>query len=120
MGIDFMNLLTKEDEGDTGIDSGDEFDEMGRIEAAKRRFSRQLSCHGGELEILASPRKRAVSFQRQVTQTSYRSRCDFTESSAAIAHDVGETLTFVSNANIFFNFFTKVMTIDYFICQVTT
>lgn len=94
MGIDFMNLLTKEDEGDTGIDSGDEFDEVGRIEAAKRRFSRQLSCHGGELEILASPRKRAVSFQRQVTQTSYRSRCDFTESSAAIAHDVGETLTF--------------------------
>lgn len=61
----------------------------------KRRFSRQMSCSSDEGSFLSpvTSRRRLNTFNRQVSSSS---RCTFTESTAAVAADITETVVYVS------------------------
>ena len=96
MGVDFMILMTEEedDDGDTGT-YGDEGEEISPAEAAKRRFSRQQSCLGPVTQLPTILKKRHASFLRQYSQVSYKSVGNFMESSCAITKDIIETTIYV-------------------------
>ena len=83
MGIDFMSLLSTEEDADSAIESDTEL----TVEARKRRFSQQISCVAEEMK----PRSR--TFLRQESMFAEENRM---QSEISIAGEVQQVEVYVS------------------------
>ena len=97
MGIDFMSLLSSEEEADSAIESDTELP----LELRRRRFSQQMSCVGEEIK------PRSLTFLRQESMFAEENRM---QSELSLAGEVQQVEVYVCCHN-------HIVCPCYFVCQ---